>query len=91
MVQIGNAWLHDSLGVQGMFDYFWSRALNSDETNARIHKYCDFALGNFSKACNEYMYQGYAEIGEIDIYNIYAPICNESDLKHSSSGSVSHD
>ena len=47
-MQIGNAWIDDNTSIMGMFDYFWTHALNSDETNEGIHQYCNFVTGNFS-------------------------------------------
>ncbi|XP_050267246.1 LOW QUALITY PROTEIN: serine carboxypeptidase 1-like [Quercus robur] len=89
-IAIGNAWIDDNTGIMGRFDYFWTHALNSDETNAGIHQYCNFVTGNFSSKCDDYLYQGYAEIGNLDIYNIYAPLCKSSGPKAGPSGSV-HD
>lgn len=89
MVQIGNAWIDDNTSEQGMYDYFWTHALNSDETHAGIQKYCDFVTGNLSNTCYQYLNQGDAELGDIDIYNIYAPSCNLSAPKSIISGSVS--
>ncbi|KAK2660389.1 hypothetical protein Ddye_006922 [Dipteronia dyeriana] len=88
-IAIGNAWIDDENGIKGMYDYFWTRALNSDETNAGINKHCNFANDNLSSTCAQYMVQGARELGIIDIYNIYAPLCKSSALKSSSSaGSV---
>uniref|UniRef100_A0A5B7A3C7 Carboxypeptidase n=1 Tax=Davidia involucrata TaxID=16924 RepID=A0A5B7A3C7_DAVIN len=87
-IAIGNAWIDDNTGIKGTYDYFWTHALNSDETNTGINKYCDFVTGNFSKTCYQYQDQGYEEAGELDIYNIYAPLCNSSAPKPSSPGSV---
>ncbi|PON49562.1 Serine carboxypeptidase-like [Trema orientale] len=87
-IAIGNAWVDDNTSEQGIYEYFWTHALNSDETHAGIQKYCDFVTGNFSDTCYQYLDQGDNEIGEIDIYNIYAPLCNLSAPKSSSSGSV---
>lgn len=82
--QIGNAWIDDNTCNQGIFDYFWAHALNSDETNAGINKYCDYITGNYSDKCQQYQSQGWNEVGGIDIYNIYAPICHDSATKPSS-------
>ncbi|XP_030950498.1 serine carboxypeptidase II-3-like [Quercus lobata] len=89
-IAIGNDWIDDNTGIMGRFDYFWTHALNSDETNAGIHQYCNFVTGNSSSKCDDYLYQGYAEIGNLDIYNIYAPLCKSSGPKAGPSGSV-HD
>ncbi|PON49560.1 Serine carboxypeptidase-like [Trema orientale] len=85
-IAIGNAWIDDVTGQQGMYDFFWTHALNSDETNAGINKYCDFV--EYSNPCIRYLNQGDEEIGTIDTYNIYAPLCNSSRSKSGSTGSV---
>ncbi|KAF2309879.1 hypothetical protein GH714_005469 [Hevea brasiliensis] len=87
-IAIGNAWIDDNTGVKGTYDYYWTHALNSDETNAGINKYCDFVTGNFSSICNKYQDLGDEEVGDLDAYNIYAPFCNQSAPKSGSPGSV---
>ncbi|KAH9692625.1 Carboxypeptidase [Citrus sinensis] len=77
-IAIGNAWIDDNLCTKGMFDFFWTHALNSDETNAAINKYCDFATGQLSTSCDQYQTQGVREYGQIDLYNVYAPLCKSS-------------
>ena len=89
IVQIGNAWIDDNTGYKGIYEYYWTHALNSDETNSGINKYCDFLTGNFSSACYDYQNQGDVEMGGIYIYNIYAPLCNPSAPEPPSPGSVS--
>lgn len=89
-IQIGNAWIDDSTGELGIYDYVWTHSMNSDETNAGIHKYCDFSSGNFSSACDKYRSQVEEELGNVDIYNIYAPPCKTSEpTKSLSKSSVS--
>ncbi|XP_062100195.1 serine carboxypeptidase 1-like [Humulus lupulus] len=81
-IAIGNAWIDEVTGQRGMYDYFWTHGLNSDETNAGIHKYCDFV--DYNSPCINYLNQGDDEIGNIDVYNIYAPLCNSSrSISHS--------
>ncbi|KAL6140473.1 hypothetical protein ACLB2K_058774 [Fragaria x ananassa] len=74
-IAIGNAWIDASTGAQGQYDYLWSHALNSDETMAGINKYCDFVALNITSSCEKYMSQSDNEVGNIDSYNIYAPLC----------------
>ncbi|KAK9074438.1 hypothetical protein SSX86_007036 [Deinandra increscens subsp. villosa] len=87
-IAIGNAWIDDSTSYEGTYDYFWTHALNSDETNTGINKNCDYVSGNFSDVCEEYQSQGDYEVGGIDIYNIYAPLCDNDAEKTTSRGSV---
>ncbi|EXB75616.1 Serine carboxypeptidase II-3 [Morus notabilis] len=84
-IAIGNAWIDDKTGEQGTYDYFWTHALTSDESQAGILKYCDFV--NYTSLCDKYLSQADNEVGYIDIYNIYAPMCKSSAPK-SSTGSV---
>ena len=72
-----------------MYDYFWTHALNSDETIAGINKHCNFTNHDQSSACIQYLEQVSEEAGNLDIYNIYAPLCKSSAPKSpSSAGSV---
>ncbi|XP_062020303.1 serine carboxypeptidase 1-like isoform X1 [Rosa rugosa] len=77
-IAIGNAWIDDNHGEMGIYEYLWTHALNSDETYEGIHRYCDFGSDNFSSKCTKYQIQASHELGDVDIYNIYAPLCNLS-------------
>ncbi|KAF5176497.1 Serine carboxypeptidase-like, partial [Thalictrum thalictroides] len=83
-IAIGNAWIDDYTSVLGQYDYYWTHALNSDETNVAIHKNCDSDVE--SPACYTATDKGDLEPGNIDIYNIYAPLCHDSEI--SSNGSI---
>ncbi|XAR61852.1 Carboxypeptidase D [Bertholletia excelsa] len=69
-IAIGNAWIDDDTTFRGIYDYYGTHALNSNETNAGI-----------SSTCVQYLDQSEKEIGELDICNIYAPLCNPSATK----------
>ncbi|GMN40051.1 hypothetical protein TIFTF001_009279 [Ficus carica] len=84
-IAIGNAWIDDKTSEKGSYDYYWTHALTSDESHAGIEKYCDFA--NYTSLCNKFLSQADEEVGDIDIYNIYAPLCQRPAPK-SSTGSV---
>ncbi|CAK8566821.1 unnamed protein product [Lathyrus sativus] len=90
-ISIGNAWIDDVTSLKGIFDYFWTHALNSDQTHELIDKYCDFASENVSAICVNATTRASIEIGNIDFYNIYAPQCHDSSLKNGSTGYVSND
>ncbi|KAK1554506.1 hypothetical protein Q3G72_013242 [Acer saccharum] len=88
-IAIGNAWIDDNAGYKGMYDYFWTHALNSDETIAGINKHCNFNNHDQSSTCIQYLEQVSDEAGNLDIYNIYGPLCKSSEPKSpSSAGSV---
>ncbi|ESW32816.1 hypothetical protein PHAVU_001G019500 [Phaseolus vulgaris] len=75
-VAIGNGWIDDNMCGKGMYEYFWTHAMNSDETHEGIERHCDFESGNLTSECNKYQRRGDDEIGVIDIYDIYAPLCD---------------
>ncbi|XP_022772836.1 serine carboxypeptidase II-3-like [Durio zibethinus] len=93
-IAIGNAWVDDGICTKGLYDYLWTHALNSDETNEGIKKYCNFASEDSVNEmadgilCGKYQIKGFIEMGNIDLYGIYAPPCNSSALKPGSNGNV---
>ncbi|XWS72969.1 hypothetical protein CRYUN_Cryun02cG0085500 [Craigia yunnanensis] len=89
-IAVGNGWIDDLTGYLGQFDYLWTHALNSDETNKGIHTYCHYFNEKDPKQCVDFIYKAYDEAGDIDGYNIYAPLCQEhsSSSKKGSYGSV---
>ncbi|PIN06130.1 Serine carboxypeptidases (lysosomal cathepsin A) [Handroanthus impetiginosus] len=87
-VAIGNAWIDDKAMGLGFFDHIWTHALNSDETHRDIFEFCDFVNDTASDKCHSAIQESNNEIGEIDIDNIYAPICLKPELKNGSNGSV---
>lgn len=56
-------------------------ALNSDETHEGIEKHCEFEKINFTNECNKYLNRASDEVGNIDLYNIYAPRCDSAATK----------
>ncbi|KAK9077155.1 hypothetical protein SSX86_005491 [Deinandra increscens subsp. villosa] len=73
-IAIGNAVMDDETHFKGKFDHWWSHAIISDTTHDAIIKNCDFA--NVSSAmCENSTDKAWNEIGDIDVYNVYAPIC----------------
>nr|POE55142.1 serine carboxypeptidase-like 40 [Quercus suber] len=80
--EIGNAVINDETDEQGMVDYFGSHAIISDQDVYQIHKYCDFSPNatSQSREC-EASYGALEEnIIDINVYNIYAPMCFSSDV-----------
>ena len=90
MLQIGNALIDGPTRSMGVYENLWTHALNSDQTHKGIFTYCDFAReGNDTKECETFLEKASDEIGDIDIYNIYAPICINPAFQNGSIGSVS--
>ena len=83
-MQIGNAWIDDETTLKGLFDHWWTHALNSDATHDAIVKYCNFANLSSNNMCVDATYKAWDEIGNTDTYNIYAPICLNPDHRNSS-------
>ncbi|KAJ9685580.1 hypothetical protein PVL29_017567 [Vitis rotundifolia] len=81
-ITIGNAAIHDETDWLGMYQYFGSHALVSPRTTRQIEKHCDFSPGvtNQTKECNTAFEEVYPNIANIDIYNIYGPVCLDSNL-----------
>jgi len=78
----GNAWTwapYDNYGAA--FDW-WSHALISDETFQGLNDTCDFfnigPLTYDPQACAKYQQDASNEMGNIDIYQIYADVCLSS-------------
>ncbi|KAE8038295.1 hypothetical protein FH972_010820 [Carpinus fangiana] len=79
---IGNAVINDETDERGMYDYFATHALVPDRVVSQIQKYCDFSpnAGNQSRACNEATDAVSPNIDNINIYNIYAPLCFSTNI-----------
>ncbi|MQL94371.1 hypothetical protein Taro_027022 [Colocasia esculenta] len=82
-IAIGNAVINDLTDLKGMLDFFWTHALISDDAHRDIKRHCDFTRPEGTRNDKCRMAVGLAEgtvQTEIDIYNIYAPRCFDSNL-----------
>ena len=81
-MQIGNAVINDETDVLGMYQYFGSHALVSQKTVRQMEKHCDFTPGvnSQSKKCIEASNEAEENIDSLDIYNLYAPLCFNTNL-----------
>lgn len=63
-----------------MVDFAWSHAIISDQLHANIFKQCNFSLDieNLTLSCLNYYRDFLVSYSKIDIYNIYAPICQST-------------
>jgi len=79
---IGNAVINDDTDEKGMYDYLATHVIISDEANNKIQKYCDFSPNATkpSSQCNEGYNSASISMDPIDIYNIYGPLCHNSNL-----------
>lgn len=81
-MQIGNAVINDDTDSKGMYAYFASHALISDETWYKIQKYCNFSSESSedSDECTDATNEADTIVDSIDIYNIYAPLCSNTSI-----------
>ncbi|GER48688.1 serine carboxypeptidase [Striga asiatica] len=78
---IGNATINDEDDIIGMFEYWQTHALISNETLNQILEYCDFCPNvNLSDKCIKILDRVYDLFDEIDVYSIYAPSCLNPNL-----------
>ncbi|XP_057493017.1 serine carboxypeptidase 1-like [Actinidia eriantha] len=76
-IAIGNAYVDFETEFTGMYDFFWTHALISDEIHDGIVTNCNFSSpATVTDACNQYRIQATVARGKIFIYDIYAPLCN---------------
>ncbi|WVZ66920.1 hypothetical protein U9M48_016075 [Paspalum notatum var. saurae] len=80
-IMIGNAVINDATDTKGMYDFFWTHALISDEAADGIRRYCNFTDGaSENDKCDEAASEADEALQDIDIYNIYAPNCQSAGL-----------
>ncbi|KAJ6813972.1 serine carboxypeptidase-like 40 [Iris pallida] len=77
-VAIGNAYVDKISNDIGGYAYYWSHALISDETYVAIQSNCNLSSNVVSAKCMKAMNDASGESGDIDGYNIYAPLCHSS-------------
>ncbi|KAL2512164.1 Serine carboxypeptidase-like 40 [Abeliophyllum distichum] len=70
-IMIGNGIMNEATDAKGLADFLWSHALISDETYQGLTGHCKPG----SSKCGSI---DEAEIGDLDFYNIYAPLCSSS-------------
>lgn len=80
-ILVGNGVMNSETDFIGTFQYAWNHALISDQLYERVIGSCNVSKLNVD-FCNDLEDKIYNEMGNIDIYSIYAPICidNSSQL-----------
>ncbi|CAL9099630.1 unnamed protein product [Musa acuminata var. zebrina] len=73
-IAIGNAYVDEVTNSEARYEFLWSHALISDETFARTRRFCNFSA-IINEECNKATAAVAAETGNIDPYNVYAPVC----------------
>ncbi|KAH7420328.1 hypothetical protein KP509_13G002400 [Ceratopteris richardii] len=75
---VGNGVLDNYYDNVGLIEYWWDHALISDASYRDILAGCDFHKENGSKTCTHYIdYAFEYELGDIDPYSIYTPVCQD--------------
>ncbi|KAK4401624.1 Serine carboxypeptidase II-3 [Sesamum angolense] len=86
-IAIGNAEIDFEDELSGMYDYYWTHALISDEHHKAILSNCNFSSSaSVSAVCNSVLDQADAALGTVYYYDIYAPLCNSSSNSPAVSG-----
>ncbi|KAJ0600794.1 putative carboxypeptidase D [Helianthus annuus] len=76
-IAIGNPYVDYEAEKTGMFDYFWTHAIISDQNHEGIISNCNFTEGApKTDACKDYQYQAYTALSNIFPYDIYTPLCS---------------
>ncbi|PWZ57163.1 Serine carboxypeptidase-like 40 [Zea mays] len=86
-VAIGNADLDDNLTLRASYDYYWMHAMISGKAYTAIKDKCSFN-GTYTKDCLNAMNLATHEKGNVDDYDIYAPICHDASNASKSSDSL---
>jgi len=82
---VGNPWTDSDLDNYGAVFDWWSHALISDQTFKGLVDSCNFHMDPLqygSDTCDQWMNVANAEMGNIDIYDIYADVCLSSNTKY---------
>lgn len=68
--------MDNAMNDKGAIEFLWNHAIISDEAYAKVVKECIFNdNSSYTDACNEAQNETYNMAGNIDLYNVYAPIC----------------
>ncbi|AQL05859.1 Serine carboxypeptidase-like 40 [Zea mays] len=86
-VAIGNADLDDNLTLRASYDYYWMHAMISGKAYKAVKDKCGFN-GTYTEDCQNAMDLATQEKGNIDDYDIYAPICQDASNPSKSSDSL---
>ncbi|XP_057787447.1 serine carboxypeptidase 1-like [Salvia miltiorrhiza] len=82
-IAIGNAYIDDGDNSRGMYEFYWTHALISDEIHRGIAENCNFSSA-VTNICRNYTNQADESIGNVFAYDIYAPLCSSSSSLYTS-------
>ncbi|KAJ7531099.1 hypothetical protein O6H91_14G032200 [Diphasiastrum complanatum] len=72
---VGNAVMDDFQDFRGRYDYWWSHSLISDLAYEGVVNSCIKRTNNSRFACRDSQKLAYHELGNIDSYSLYTPVC----------------
>ncbi|CAJ1947734.1 unnamed protein product, partial [Sphenostylis stenocarpa] len=76
---VGNAVIDDYHDYIGTFEYWWVNGLISDATYKLLRIVCEFDSAQHPpEKCEEAFELASLEMGDIDQYSIYTPVCNRT-------------
>ncbi|KAK7341090.1 hypothetical protein VNO80_24014 [Phaseolus coccineus] len=78
-ILIGNAVINEETDSEGLYDYLATHAIISDKA-AYLNKACESSSKIEKSECEAAEEELENNIGYIDLYNIYAPLCNSTKL-----------
>jgi serine carboxypeptidase-like clade 2 len=77
--QVGNGLIDDYNDYRGTFQFWWNHGLISDDTYRLLNESClHDSFVHPSPACEAAFNVSTAEQGNIDMYSVYTPTCNET-------------
>ncbi|XP_072974265.1 serine carboxypeptidase 1-like [Typha angustifolia] len=86
-VAIGNAYFDDTTNTKATYEYLWTHAMISSTVHDAIKANCSFD-GTYTESCLESMRLADQDVGNIDFYNIYAPVCHDPSKASNSQNSM---
>ncbi|KAL9442574.1 hypothetical protein AB3S75_020982 [Citrus x aurantiifolia] len=76
---VGNALTDDYHDYLGLFQFWWSAGLISDDTYKQLNLLCDYeSFVHPSSSCDKVLDVADNELGNIDQYSIFTPSCTSS-------------
>ncbi|CAO2202951.1 unnamed protein product [Urochloa humidicola] len=73
---VGNAVTDYYYDYKGLVEFAWSHSVISDQLYKHVTNVCNFRTISFTGECSNAMKLVYTQYDKIDIYNVYAPKCN---------------
>jgi len=80
LLQIGNAILEFAAEQSTLYEYLWQHAFLSDTGHTLIAQSCK-GIDDNSPLCSGAKDTAYNQLGNIDVYNLYAGTCHDKKVK----------